>query len=69
MATVEEGTCRICGTYGKLSFEHVPPKRAFNDHGVFEADIVKMLAGAWQPGEKPKDGHIKQMGAGALHLV
>jgi hypothetical protein len=68
MATSEGGKCCICGMYGKLSFEHVPPKRAFNDHGVFEADIVKMLASAWVPGEKPKDGHINQKGAGRYTL-
>ena len=26
------GYCRLCGDYGKLSFEHIPPKKAFNDH-------------------------------------
>lgn len=25
------GNCRICGTDGKLSFEHVPPEKAFNN--------------------------------------
>jgi len=63
-----EGICCICGTDGKLTFEHVPPKHAFNDHGVFEADIAKMLEGAWVPGEKPKDGRIKQRGAGRYTL-
>ena len=24
------GICHICGEYGKLSFEHIPPKNAFN---------------------------------------
>lgn len=32
MARYFEGYCRLCGTYGKLSFEHIPPKRAFNEH-------------------------------------
>jgi hypothetical protein len=27
-----EGLCRLCGELGKLSFEHVPPKKAFNNH-------------------------------------
>jgi len=26
-----EGFCRLCGNYSKLSFEHIPPRRAFND--------------------------------------
>jgi len=62
------GTCCICGTHGPLSFEHVPPKRAFNDHGVFEADIMKMLAGGWEPGVKPRAGRISQRGAGRFTL-
>jgi hypothetical protein len=28
------GTCHICGDHGKLSFEHVPPKEAFNKRVV-----------------------------------
>lgn len=32
-----EGICRICGYYKKLSYEHIPPKSAFNDQQrVFE---------------------------------
>ena len=30
-----EGICRICGKYGKLTFEHVPPQSAFNSNPVF----------------------------------
>ena len=26
-----KGLCRICGYYKDLSFEHVPPRRAFNN--------------------------------------
>jgi hypothetical protein len=25
------GLCRICGAFGPLSYEHVPPAAAFND--------------------------------------
>jgi hypothetical protein len=32
MPTYFEGFCRLCGGFGKLSFEHIPPKKAFNDH-------------------------------------
>jgi hypothetical protein len=28
------GTCHICGRYTKLSFEHVPPRAAFNNQPV-----------------------------------
>jgi len=33
------GECCICGKIGKLTFEHVPPKAAFNDRGVFQAKM------------------------------
>ena len=26
-----EGICRLCGNYKNLSYEHIPPKSAFND--------------------------------------
>lgn len=29
------GICAICGEYKKLTFEHVPPKAAFNDQPIF----------------------------------
>lgn len=38
-----EGNCHICGQYGELSYEHIPPEKAFNDRKVkaftFEAVI------------------------------
>jgi hypothetical protein len=60
--------CCICGCIGKLTFEHVPPRAAFNEHRVFEADIEKLLAGKWAPGERPTDGAWKQRGAGRYSL-
>lgn len=62
------GECCICGGIGKLTFEHVPPRAAFNDHRIFEADIEKLLEGKWAPGEKPTDGAYKQKGAGRHSL-
>jgi hypothetical protein len=62
------GECCICGSIGRLTFEHVPPRAAFNDHGVFEADIEKLMEGKWAPGEKPTDGAYKQKGAGRHSL-
>jgi len=29
------GKCHICGTYSQLTFEHVPPRAAFNKHKQF----------------------------------
>lgn len=31
MKKEHEGFCRLCGQYKKLSFEHIPPRSAFND--------------------------------------
>ena len=28
---MKEGTCAICGKYGQLTAEHIPPKKAFNN--------------------------------------
>jgi hypothetical protein len=47
-----------------LSFEHVPPKAAFNDRGVFQAKIDDLLAGKWLPGETLTGAKHLQRGAG-----
>ena len=33
------GICRLCGFEGRLSFEHVPPEKAFNNRGLLFSDI------------------------------
>ena len=33
------GRCHICGEPAKLSFEHVPPQKAFNNNGVLIAEM------------------------------
>ena len=63
------GTCCICGTVGRLSFEHIPPRAAFNDHGIFQANIDSLLKGNWEVGEKIKDGKQVQLGAGRYSLM
>lgn len=65
MATT--GKCCICGVVGRLTFEHVPPRAAFNDKRVFEADIASLIADKWSPGAKV-DGRYKQAGAGKYSL-
>jgi hypothetical protein len=35
MGKVIEGECGLCGEFKPLSFEHVPPRSAFNDKPVF----------------------------------
>ena len=61
------GNCRICGTYTKLSFEHVPPRAAFNDCTAVGKQIFELI-------NKDPDNyfegkrHISQRGAGAYTL-
>jgi hypothetical protein len=43
MAKVELGVCHICGKFGKISFEHSPPKSAFNDHRVLCVSFQQVL--------------------------
>jgi hypothetical protein len=38
-----EGPCHLCAIVGKLSFEHVPPRSAFNDRPLFSADSKWLL--------------------------
>jgi hypothetical protein len=60
-----QGTCHICGAYGDLSFEHVPPKSAFNDRRIVTVGYETMIN--LGPYERPS-GRIQQRGAGAYTL-
>ena len=60
-----EGTCHICGAHGKLSFEHVPPKSAFNDQRIVTVGYETMIN--LGPYERPS-GRIQQRGAGEYTL-
>jgi len=60
--------CWICQTVGPLTFEHVPPRRAFNDRRIFEADVQELLNGKWSPGQAPGKGKWEQKGAGRYSL-
>ncbi len=59
------GTCHICGRKGELSFEHVPPRAAFNDRRVISATFEQTIN--LGPDEEVK-GTIKQRGAGGYTL-
>lgn len=37
------GHCHLCGGFGKLSFEHVPPESAFNNQKVVTPDAKKVF--------------------------
>ncbi|MGH7228400.1 MAG: hypothetical protein ACREIH_04220 [Nitrospiraceae bacterium] len=59
------GVCRLCGTEGPLSFEHVPPRAAFNNRPVIAYGFDEAIkAGP----ESPAKGRIQQRGAGAYTL-
>lgn len=60
-----KGICSICGFEGSLSYEHVPPRAAFNDSPVIEIEFYKALDLDFD--EKPR-GRINQKGAGGYTL-
>ena len=60
------GTCHICGTHGKLSFEHVPPKKAFNNRRVVKVGFDEAMSVG--PYDQLEKGHIDQREAGAYTL-
>jgi hypothetical protein len=59
------GTCHICGSFGDLTFEHVPPKAAFNDKRVIKATFEEAVA---LGPEEIVRGPIQQGGVGAHTL-
>lgn len=60
-----EGVCHICGTFGPLTFEHVPPEAAFNDRPVVRPKFMDIVGKG--PDEEAK-GKIQQRGAGGYTL-
>jgi hypothetical protein len=66
MATSKvEGHCRVCGTYGPLSKEHVPPQRAYNIMPYVEVTLAESLKRG--PGAVPT-GRKRQGGVGFYTL-
>ena len=61
------GTCHICGVYDKLSFEHIPPEKAFNDKPILKAEFNSLIESDF--GFNPiKGGRIQQRGIGGYTL-
>lgn len=56
------GKCRICGREGKLSFEHVPPQKAYNQETVIEYTLEN-----WTGNQRVK-GKQRQGGIGKYTL-
>lgn len=55
-----EGHCGICGVYGELTKEHVPPQKAFNDKKYISVppDVMEGLRYDELPRAKPIQGGI-----------
>jgi len=60
-----EGKCRLCGINGPLSWEHVPPEAAYNDHRVVRATQEQILKPELWDGRR---GEISQRGSGGYTL-
>ena len=61
------GNCRICGTHTKLTFEHVPPRAAFNDHpavGKYAFELINRDPDNYLDGK----GNKYQRGVGVYTL-
>jgi hypothetical protein len=59
------GECHICGGQGTLSYEHVPPRSAFNNRPAVLKEIDWMRKGG--PVIRP-GGQVQQRGAGGYTL-
>jgi hypothetical protein len=64
---MKKGICRICGENKELSYEHVPPRAAYNDKAVVFHKIEDILNKS--PDElRQTKGKILQKGSGAYTL-
>lgn len=62
------GQCHICGEVTELTYEHVPPERAFNDHRAQFYDTMRILRGELPEELEKPSGKIQQRGAGGYTL-
>jgi len=60
-----EGFCQLCGAWGELSYEHVPPKAAYNNQKAVKAQFEEWLT---SDGNWSGKGKIDQRGSGAFTL-
>ena len=51
--SLTEGKCAICGAFGPLTEEHIPPRAAFNKCTVLEQ---QMRREGWMPSSQAHDG-------------
>ena len=45
MSSAITGECHICGEIKKLSFEHSPPAKAFNQDPIVYVEMKRLLDG------------------------
>jgi hypothetical protein len=60
------GVCHICGIHGPLSFEHIPPKAAFNNQPIVRVAMDEAMG--LMPGNPIPKGKIQQQGLGDYTL-
>ncbi len=71
MAKKLKGICHLCGNYGKLSFEHLPPEKAFNNCSVrYYNYFTGITKGNYNKGitKGSYNNQISQKGLGAYTL-
>lgn len=70
----KNGICRICTSFGPLTFEHVPPRQAFNNNKVMESNFENWFGWHERQNFRPtspwtgQGGRQKQGGSGAFTL-
>lgn len=68
----ECGICHICGKYGVLTYEHVPPQKAFNSHKqfiVYGKELIKHVGSDKFPWDLSNTRRVqKQRGIGFYTL-
>jgi hypothetical protein len=62
------GLCHICGTHTELTFEHVPPRAAFNSRPITNTPFQKLLEASDLDDPDIYKGKQSQKGAGAHTL-
>ena len=62
------GTCHICGKYGKLSFEHVPPRKAYNEKPAHMAKGEEFIRNITKANFEDIKTRIYQRGSGDYTL-
>ena len=62
------GVCHLCGANGPLSFEHVPPKSAFNDSPVHQNKLEEIIKLNSLDDSEIRKGRKNQRGNGEFTL-